>query len=188
MTSRVAYIFEELLGIPGTKQWNIFKSNFSPNNRAIFPFGFPLIIAKTLDSFSCTNLLASNWYWGLRMTNNLGRMWMKTLFTQGAIRWVCGDRKWTLSTTTVTHMLESKRKIMSKAWTQALTTDKSAKPAFDRNDKSISHVRNVTRLRKRSCFDLLRTSRYRRKALANGNWARECLPCIEKPVSKLPDE
>jgi len=33
-------------------------------------------------------------------------MWMKTRLTQGAIVCVCGDRKWTLSTTTVTHILQ----------------------------------------------------------------------------------
>ena len=30
-----------------------------------------------------------------------------TRFTQGAILWVCGDRKWTFSTTTVTHILKT---------------------------------------------------------------------------------
>jgi hypothetical protein len=40
------------------------------------------------------------------MTKRRGRMWMKTRLTQGAITWVCGDRKWMLSTTTVTHMLQ----------------------------------------------------------------------------------
>ena len=29
-----------------------------------------------------------------------------TRLTQGAILWVCGDRKWTFSTTTVTHILK----------------------------------------------------------------------------------
>ena len=36
---------------------------------------------------------------------------MKTLLTHGAIVWVCGDRKCTLSTTTVTHILEDKYSI-----------------------------------------------------------------------------
>jgi hypothetical protein len=40
------------------------------------------------------------------MTSSRGRMCMKTLFTQGAILCVCGDLKCTLSTTTVTHMLQ----------------------------------------------------------------------------------
>ena len=46
---------------------------------------------------------------GLFMTRSLGRRWMKTLLTQGDIRWVCGDRKWMLSTTTVTQMLKVSR-------------------------------------------------------------------------------
>ena len=41
------------------------------------------------------------------MTSSLGSRWMKTLLTQGDIRWVCGDRKWMLSTTTVTQMLKN---------------------------------------------------------------------------------
>ena len=48
------------------------------------------------------------WLWvfmGLFMTRSLGSRWMKTLLTQGDIRWVWGDRKWMLSTTTVTQML-----------------------------------------------------------------------------------
>lgn len=53
-------------------------------------------------------LFGSNWYWGLRMTKSLGSIWMNTLFTQGAILCVWGDRKWTFNTTTVTHMLEKK--------------------------------------------------------------------------------
>ena len=43
--------------------------------------------------------------WYLRITNNRGRTWIKTRRTHGAITCVCGDRKWTLRTTTVTHML-----------------------------------------------------------------------------------
>ena len=43
---------------------------------------------------------------GLFMTRSLGSRWMKTLLTQGDIRWVWGDRKWMLSTTTVTQMLQ----------------------------------------------------------------------------------
>ena len=55
------------------------------------------------------------WVWvfvsffpGLRITNNRGSICMKTRRTHGAIVWVCGDRKCTLRTTTVTHMLENK--------------------------------------------------------------------------------
>ena len=44
--------------------------------------------------------------WGLRITNNRGRMWMKTLLTHGAMVWVCGDRKWIFRTTTVTQILK----------------------------------------------------------------------------------
>lgn len=54
-----------------------------------------------------TNLLVSNLYCGLLMTKSRGRMCIKTLFTQGAILCVCGERKWTLRTTTVTHILET---------------------------------------------------------------------------------
>ena len=39
------------------------------------------------------------------MINSLGRMWMKTRRTHGDIVCVCGERKWTFSTTTVTQML-----------------------------------------------------------------------------------
>ena len=49
------------------------------------------------------------WLWvfmGLFMTRSLGSRWMKTLRTQGDIRWVWGERKWMLSTTTVTQMLQ----------------------------------------------------------------------------------
>ena len=46
---------------------------------------------------------------GLFMTNSLGRRWMKTLLTQGDIRWVCGDLKWMLRTTTVTQILKVSR-------------------------------------------------------------------------------
>ena len=36
-------------------------------------------------------------------------MWMKTRRTHGAILCVCGERKWTLSTTTVTQMLRQEK-------------------------------------------------------------------------------
>ena len=44
------------------------------------------------------------------MINSLGRMWMKTRRTHGDIVCVCGERKWTFSTTTVTQMLGRERK------------------------------------------------------------------------------
>ena len=37
---------------------------------------------------------------------------MKTRRTQGAMVWVCGVRKWTLRTTTVTQMLQGKMKAL----------------------------------------------------------------------------
>lgn len=43
------------------------------------------------------------------MTSNLGRIWIKTRRTQGAITCVCGERKCTLSTTTVTHILKGNK-------------------------------------------------------------------------------
>ena len=43
------------------------------------------------------------------MTSSLGRMCMKTLLIQGAMVCVCGLRKWMLSTTTVTQMLNVSR-------------------------------------------------------------------------------
>lgn len=49
--------------------------------------------------------LVSKLYCGLLINNNFGKKLMNTFFTHGAIRCVCGDRKWTLSTTTVTQML-----------------------------------------------------------------------------------
>jgi hypothetical protein len=55
-----------------------------------------------------TYLFGSKRYCGLFITNNFGNTWIKTRFTQGAILCVCGDRKWTFKTTTVTHMLEKK--------------------------------------------------------------------------------
>ena len=45
--------------------------------------------------------------WGRFMLRSLGRIWMKTLLTQGVIVCVCGVRKWTFKTTTVTHMLRN---------------------------------------------------------------------------------
>ena len=67
-----------------------------------------------------THVCLSGWNWGLFMMSSLGRMWMKTLFTHGAILCVCGDRKCTFSTTTVTAMLcalkkENKKPIRSRA-------------------------------------------------------------------------
>ena len=58
----------------------------------------------------CTHVCLSGWNWGLFMMSSLGRMWMKTLFTHGAILCVCGDRKCTFSTTTVTAMLRALKK------------------------------------------------------------------------------
>lgn len=55
-------------------------------------------------------LFVSNTYCGLFMTNKRGKMWIKTLFTQGDILCVCGERKWTFSTTTVTHILKNREK------------------------------------------------------------------------------
>jgi len=40
------------------------------------------------------------------MTRSLGRIWRKTRRTHGAITCVCGVRKWTFRTRTVTHMLQ----------------------------------------------------------------------------------
>ena len=51
--------------------------------------------------------------WGLRITSNRGRIWIKTRLTQGAIVWVWGDRKWIFKTTTVTQILEKQTKIIS---------------------------------------------------------------------------
>lgn len=53
-----------------------------------------------------TYFLLSIWYCGLRITNNLGRICIKTLFTHGAITWVVGDRKCIFNTTTVTQILK----------------------------------------------------------------------------------
>jgi hypothetical protein len=39
------------------------------------------------------------------MISNLGKMWMNTRRTHGDIVCVCGERKCTFSTTTVTQML-----------------------------------------------------------------------------------
>lgn len=41
----------------------------------------------------------------LRITRSLGSTWIKTRRTHGAITWVCGERKCTFNTTTVTQML-----------------------------------------------------------------------------------
>jgi len=43
------------------------------------------------------------------MTSSLGKMWMKTLRTHGAMVCVCGVRKWMFSTTTVTQMLREEK-------------------------------------------------------------------------------
>lgn len=50
--------------------------------------------------------LVSKLYCGLLMNSNFGKKFMNTFFTHGAIRCVCGLRKWTLSTTTVTQILQ----------------------------------------------------------------------------------
>lgn len=45
---------------------------------------------------------------GRFITSNLGKWLMNIVRTQGAIVWVCGDRKWMFRTMTVTHMLKQK--------------------------------------------------------------------------------
>ena len=54
----------------------------------------------------CDYLCLSLSKYGLLIFSNLGKMWMKTFLTQGAILWVSGVRKWMLSTRTVTQMLK----------------------------------------------------------------------------------
>ena len=68
----------------------------------------------TNDAAPATHVCLSGWNCGLFMMSSLGRMWMKTLFTQGAILCVCGERKCTFSTTTVTAMLEEKERKKEK--------------------------------------------------------------------------
>lgn len=67
----------------------------------------PLHVRTTTcrPNFECSSIR----HWGLLIANSLGRMWMKTRRTQGAIRCVCGERKWTFNTTTVTQMLNEKQ-------------------------------------------------------------------------------
>ena len=66
---------------------------------------FAGIVLEESYGVVCTHVCLSGWNCGLFMMSSLGRMWMKTLFTHGAILCVCGDRKCTFSTTTVTAML-----------------------------------------------------------------------------------
>ena len=51
---------------------------------------------------------------GLFITSSLGSRWMNTLLTQGDIKWVCGDLKWILSTTTVTQILKVSRIMVNR--------------------------------------------------------------------------
>lgn len=70
---------------------------------------------STVQTFSCGRynekifklhyLLVCKTYFGRFMKRNFGRNSMKKIFTHGCIVWVWGDLKWTLSTTTVTHIL-----------------------------------------------------------------------------------
>lgn len=46
------------------------------------------------------------------MNNNFGNQFMNTFFTHGAMRCVCGERKWILSTITVTHILKIENNTM----------------------------------------------------------------------------
>lgn len=50
-------------------------------------------------------LLVCNTYFGRFMKRNLGRKSMKKILIHGFMVCVWGDRKWTFSTTTVTHIL-----------------------------------------------------------------------------------
>lgn len=79
--------------------------------------GYPLItfcyknFGRNLITQNCINkleisYLVSKLYCGLLMNRNLGRKFMKTVFIHGAILWVCGERKWTFNTTTVTQILK----------------------------------------------------------------------------------
>lgn len=99
--------------------WNFFVNRTFTSLESLVNFEFTpgMLCNKSLiwdvECKKCfskmTYLWASKGYCGLRMTSSLGRICMKTRLTQGAILCVCGDRKWTLSTTTVTHMLELKQ-------------------------------------------------------------------------------
>lgn len=70
--------------------------------------------------------LVSKLYCGRLINNHFGKKLINTVLTHGAIRCVCGDRKCTLSTTTVTHILfvwwgrreanENKRKLIIHRW------------------------------------------------------------------------
>ena len=69
-----------------------------------------------------TYVCLSGWNWGRFMMRSLGRIWMNTRFTQGAILCVCGERKWTFSTTTVTHILWGGQETKLKNWVFNLHT------------------------------------------------------------------
>lgn len=57
-----------------------------------------------------THLFVSKLYCGRFINNNFGRKSIKNFLTHGAILCVCGERKWTLSTTTVTHILGKEKR------------------------------------------------------------------------------
>lgn len=59
-------------------------------------------------------LFVSKTYFGLFMNKNFGKNSMKKDLIHGFMVWVCGDRKWTLSTTTVTHILWTGRKMKNR--------------------------------------------------------------------------
>lgn len=56
-------------------------------------------------------LLVSNTYFGRFMKRNFGRKSMKKILIHGFMVCVWGDRKWTFSTTTVTHILRKRKEI-----------------------------------------------------------------------------
>ena len=66
----------------------------------------PCLMRSSPPRAVCDYLCLSLSKYGLLIFSNLGKMWMKTFLTQGAILWVSGVRKWMLSTRTVTQMLK----------------------------------------------------------------------------------
>ena len=62
-------------------------------------------LVRPRNEIFSSHVCLSGWNCGRFMISSLGRMWMNTRLTQGAILCVCGERKWTFSTTTVTLIL-----------------------------------------------------------------------------------
>lgn len=94
-------------GIDNVSNW---KKNRAKNKNETKPTSYLLLRAicemNVSNQLKSIIYLVSKLYCGLLINNNFGKKFMNTFLTHGAMRCVCGERKCTLSTTTVTQMLQ----------------------------------------------------------------------------------